>query len=112
NTGPGRVGTLTIAGQTFTVNQGTACTFAIAPEQQSMNASGGSTPVAVTAANACAWTAASNAPWITVTSGASGTGGGMVQLAVAANSGADRIGTATIAGHTFTVNQSASCTFT
>ena len=112
NTGPGRVGTLTIAGQTFTVNQGAACTFAIAPQQQSMNASGGSTTVTVTAGNGCAWTAMSNAPWITVTSGASGTGGGTVQLAVAANTGADRIGNATIAGHTFTVNQSASCTFT
>ena len=112
NTGPGRVGTLTIAGETFTVTQGAACTFAIAPEQQPMSAAGGSTSVAVTAGTGCGWTAAGNVPWITVTSGASGTGNGTVQLSVAANTGTDRSGTATIAGRTFTVNQSAACTFT
>jgi hypothetical protein len=112
NMGPGRVGTLTIAGQTFTVNQGAACSFAIAPEQQTIAAAGGSTTVMVTAGGGCAWTAASNAPWITVASGASGSGNGSVQLSIAANTGADRVGTATIAGRTFTVNQSAGCTFT
>ncbi len=112
NTGSGRVGTLTVAGQTFTVNQGAACSFAIAPEQQTMSAAGGSTSVAVTAGAGCPWTAVSNAPWITVTAGASGTGGGTVQLSIAANTGADRVGTATVAGRTFTVNQSAGCTFT
>jgi hypothetical protein len=112
NTGPGRIGTLTIAGETFTVTQGTACTFTIAPEQQAISAAGGSTTVNVTAGNGCAWTAAPNVPWITVTSGASGTANGAVQLSIAANTGADRSGTATIAGRTFTVNQAASCTFT
>jgi hypothetical protein len=112
NTGPGRVGTLTIAGETFTVTQGAACSFAIAPEQQPMGATGGSTSVTVTAGAGCGWTAVANVPWITVTSGAAGTGNGTVQLSVAVNSGADRSGTATIAGRTFTVNQSAACTFT
>ncbi len=57
---------------------------------------------------ACAWTASSNAlPWLTITSGASGTGNGSVGLSIAANTGAARTGTATIAGQTFTVNQAA-----
>jgi hypothetical protein len=112
NTGPGRTGTLTIAGQTFTVNQGTACSFVIAPEQQTVNASGGSATVTVTAGSGCSWTAMSNVTWVTVTSGASGSGGGTVQLTIAANTGAGRTGTVTIAGRTFTVNQGAPCTFT
>jgi hypothetical protein len=112
NTGAGRIGTLTIAGETFTVTQGAACTFAIAPEQLPMSAAGGSTSVNVTAGTGCGWTAVANVPWITVTSGASGNGNGIVQLSVAANTGADRSGTTTIAGRTFTVNQSAACTFT
>ena len=38
-------------------------------------------------------------------SGSSGSGGGVVVLNVAANTGGPRSGTATIAGQTFTVNQ-------
>jgi YD repeat-containing protein len=60
----------------------------------------------VTAGAGCAWTAVSNAGWITVTSGASGTGNGTVGYSVAANGGSDqRQGTVTIAGQTFTVTQ-------
>jgi hypothetical protein len=48
----------------------------------------------------------SNAPWITVTSGASGSGNGKVKFHVAENKGNfERIGTLTIAGKTFTVTQ-------
>ena len=36
-------------------------------------------------AGSCAWTAASNAAWITITAGASGTGNGSVSHNVAAN---------------------------
>jgi len=55
---------------------------------------------------ACAWTAASNAGWITVTGGATGTGNGTVSYVVAANPHPNpRSGTLTIAGQTFTVNQ-------
>jgi hypothetical protein len=43
-----------------------------------------------------------------VTGGASGTGGGTVTYSVAANSGATRVGTLTIAGITYTVTQAAS----
>jgi hypothetical protein len=71
-----------------------------------MPAGSGSGFVNVTAGAGCPWTAASNAAWITVTGGASGTGDGAVQFAVEANAtGAPRNGTMTIAGLTFTVNQ-------
>ncbi len=111
NSGPQRTGTITAGGQTFTVTQSGGCGFSISPQSQNLSNSGGSTSVAVTAPAGCGWTASSNAPWLTVASGASGSGNGTVQLTVAANSGNDRSGTVTIAGETFTVTQSSGCTF-
>ena len=66
NTGAERTGTLTIAGQTFTVTQAAAptaaCAYTIAPPSQSIGASGGpGTTVTVTTTAGCAWTAVSNA---------------------------------------------------
>jgi hypothetical protein len=110
-----RTGTVTIGGQTFTVNQaGAACNYTIAPTSQSSPAGGGTGSVGVTAQTGCAWTATSNAPWISVTSGASGSGNGTVGYSVAANtSTAARTGTVTIGGQTFTVNQAgAACAYT
>jgi hypothetical protein len=117
NTGGARSGTLTVAGQTFTVTQDAApapCTYAIAPTSASVAAAGGTGTVAVSAGGSCSWTATSNAAWITVSSGTSGTGNGSVAYTVAANAGGARTGTLTVAGQTFTVTQGAApapCTY-
>jgi hypothetical protein len=126
NSGGERSGTLTIGGQIFTVTQSGAppagpgpppCTFAINPTSQTIGAGGGAgTAVALTTATGCAWTAASNAPWITLTSAASGSGNATVNFSVGANSGGARDGTLTIGGQIFTVTQSgaagpAPCTY-
>ncbi len=103
-----RTGTLTIAGQMFTVTQaGTpSCSYSISPTSQSSSSSGGTGSVGVTASSGCNWTATSNASWITITSGSNGGGNGTVNYSVAANSGTtSRSGTLTIAGQTFTVTQ-------
>ncbi len=52
------------------------------------------------------YTPATASNWLTITSGQSGSGSGTVNYTVAANTGQPRIGTMTIAGQTFTVNQS------
>jgi len=57
----------------------------------------------------CAWTASSNVPWITITSGASGSGPDTVTYSVAANTGSAQTGTITAGGQTFTVNQEDDC---
>jgi len=98
-----RTGTLTIAGRLFTVTQSAACTFTIAPELRNIEAAGGTFDVAVTTSAGCPWTAASNVPWIS----ARDTGNGKAEIVVAANTGAARTGTVTIAGRTLTVNQGA-----
>ena len=109
-TGPSRSGTIAVAGQTVTVVQGQGCTFAISPDTRSVPASGADGTVSVTAGAGCAWTAASNVSWITIASGASGSGNGDVGYKVAATTGPARSGSLTIAGRTFTVNQGADCT--
>jgi len=110
-----RVGTMTIAGATFTITQsGATCSVSLSPSSASPGASGGSGSASVTAPAGCAWTAASNATsWLTVTGGSSGSGNGTVSYSVGANSqGQTRQGTITIGGQAFTVNQdAASCTY-
>jgi hypothetical protein len=106
NAGASRAGTVTIAGQTLTVNQAASCSYSINPSSASIKADGGNGPaVTVTATAGCSWTAESNDAWITVTAGASGTGNGSVAFKVSKNGGAQRTGTLTIAGQTFTVAQ-------
>ena len=64
--------------------------------------------VLVNAESWLGWTATSNAAWLTITSGASGTGNGTVTYNVAANTtSSSRTGTLTIGGQSFTVTQSA-----
>jgi hypothetical protein len=109
NAGAGRTGTITAAGQTFTVIQDSGCSAVVAPDTIAEPAAGGSQNVGVTTAADCAWTAASNAPWITIAMPASGTGNGNVQLDIQPNSGAARSGTATVAGQMVTVNQESGC---
>ena len=106
NTGSARSGTLTIAGQTFTVMQASGCTYTIDPTSDNFSALGGIDTVRVTASAAnCAWTATTSTPWINVTAGASDTGNGTVRYTVSLNGGATRSGAITIAGRTFTVTQ-------
>ena len=82
-------------------------------EFNSVPFSGNSLQVDVTTQVGCTWSAASNATWVTISSGSNGTGSGRVQLSVAENTGAARSGTLVIAGQTVAVNQqSRPCAYT
>jgi hypothetical protein len=106
NTGPARSGTATIAGRTVTVNQDSGCAISISPSTQPVPVGGGSGVVNVNGSGGCDWTAVSNVPWITITDGASGSGGGNVRFTVEPNAtGAPRSGTMTIGGQVATVEQ-------
>jgi hypothetical protein len=113
NPGSARTGTAAIATQTFTLTQAAApCTFTIAPTRIDVPVAGGERTTNVTTRGDCAWTAAANVAWITVTAGSSGTGSGTVRLNVAGNAGDARSGALTIGGQTLTVTQEAApCTF-
>ena len=116
NLGGQRAGTATIAGNTYYVTQLAAvsipCSFTLDSTSDSVAALGETLQVGVTTGPGCGWTTSSQASWITVSGG--GVGNGSASLAVAPNLGAARVGTAIIAGQTFTITQQAvlqSCTY-
>jgi hypothetical protein len=121
NTAAARTGMVEVSGRTFTVTQGAAggpapapspqppgsCTYSLSPKNDNVPVLGGTGTVDVNTTTACAWTASSNAAWITITSGASGTGAGRIGYLALPNIGGSRSGTLTIADQTFTVTQPA-----
>jgi hypothetical protein len=84
----------------------TACVGTVSPLAAFAPVSGGTLTFSVTAN--CVWTAVSNATFLTVTSGGTGSGNGTVTVSVAPNSGANRSGTLTVAGQTVNVTQDSS----
>jgi hypothetical protein len=120
NTGPARLGSITVGGNVTLINQeAPACYFVLSSSASIEAASGGTGSVTVTPTpSSCAWTATSSNPsQVTVTSGASGTGVGTVNYTVAKNTlgptaTSINIGNS-IATSTFTINQASAntCTF-
>lgn len=82
------------------------CTYTLSTSSLSFSASGGSNSVTVTAASRCTWSAASDRAWMSITSGASGSGAGVVNISVTPNpTGAVRTGTLTIADQSVSVRE-------
>ncbi|MFN0112303.1 MAG: beta strand repeat-containing protein [Blastocatellia bacterium] len=110
NSGPSqRTGVVMVAGQTFIINQDATCTATINPTNQELSSSAGNSSVAVTVAPGCNWTATTSAAWISINSGASGSGNGTVNYSVTANPGGQRSGSIVVAGKTLSVLQSGGC---
>jgi hypothetical protein len=115
-----RGGTLTIAGQSFTVTQaGAACAYSLGTSSGAPGTGAGSGSVTVTAPGGCGWTASSNSTtWLTIASGSTGVGNGTVGYAVTANylmavnlGSAQRTGTLIVAGQPFTVTQAVAAAY-
>ncbi|MFN0110096.1 MAG: BACON domain-containing protein [Blastocatellia bacterium] len=106
SSGP-RSGTITVAGQTFTVTQaGITCTFSLTPATTNFPSNGGVGSGTINTQTGCPWTATSNAAWISITGAGGGTGTGTFNFNVTNNPGANRTGTIAAGGQTLTVNQS------
>lgn len=103
NAGGSRTGTITIAGQLFTVTQG--CPFTLTPTFRDHDAAASPSNNFTVTTTDCSWTAVSNKVWITTSS--SGTGNGTVIYGVGANGGGARSGIITVADKEFIVNQAA-----
>ena len=102
----GNDGTTHVAATDVPADCGGTCSFSINPTSASFAAAGGTASVAVTTTPGCNWTAASNNSFITITSGASGSGSGTVNYSVAANTSTlSRNGSLTIAGLTHSVSE-------
>ena len=84
-----------------------SCTYSLSTTSLSIDAIGTTAGnISIANAKGCSWTASSNANWIRILYGGSGTGSGIVQYSVDANAGASaRTGTLSIAGQTVAVVQ-------
>ena len=110
----GRAGSLTIGGDTLTVNQdGAPCSFTVSPTAPSMSVAGGSLAITVTAGAGCSWTSSSTAAWVVATN-SGGSGSGSAEFTVAANmTSSARSAALSIAGRIITVTQAANtCSYT
>ncbi len=95
------------------------CQIGLTPASASVGVNGGASSLNIGLSDpTCAWTAASNASWVTFPGGSSGTGNGALNYSVAANtsSGVSRVGSITIftsgAEATFIISESGTgCTF-
>src|SRR5207249_588314 len=107
NSGDARTGTITVAGQAFTVAQSAlTCSITLTPGAASVASIGGTATFNIAAPAGCSWTTATTATWITIVSAGSGSGAGVVGISAAANPASDaRSGTVTVGGQIFTVTQ-------
>ena len=91
------------------------CTYTISPTSAAVGATGGDGSVAVATSSACDWTATTSDTWITITTGATGSGSGTASYSVAPNATtSSRTGSAVIGDQVLTVTQTGAappCTF-
>jgi hypothetical protein len=110
NTGPTRIGTVTIAGQIFTVTQGSGCAYMISPTSANVSAAGESGSLSVTTGAGCFLLTRSNADWIVIDSTPL-TGPGTISYTVRPNFGPARTGTIIVGGQTYTITQALGCAY-
>ncbi|HUK90935.1 MAG TPA: PQQ-dependent sugar dehydrogenase [Blastocatellia bacterium] len=96
------------AGEVWKIEPTTNCTFSLSSPSASFPTTGGTGSFTVNDVMACSWSSFSNASWITVTSGGSGSTGATLRYTVAPNtSSIARVGTISVAGTSFKVTQTA-----
>lgn len=115
NPGSARSANITVASQTVTIQQTAAapapCTYSIKPTHYDAGRGPDTITINVTAGAGCVWTTRTDANWVTVDTGSTGSGNGTVRLLVQANSGSERSTTVTIAGQPFDLHQEGSCSY-
>jgi hypothetical protein len=102
--------TIAVNAATSAADQATACTYTLSPASINISHNAGSVSFnVITSEPDCAWTATVTAGdyFVTITSGASGTGNGTVTFSVTANTITDviRVGRISVAGQNFIVQQ-------
>jgi uncharacterized repeat protein (TIGR01451 family) len=108
NSGGARSANVIIAGITTVISQAAGvCAYSISPSGQAFSATGGAGAIDLTASAGCTWSATSPVSWVTLTSASTGSGSARLTYLVAANTGAARSATLTVAGRSFLVDQSA-----
>ncbi len=102
-----RQGTLTVAGQTVTVNQsGVACSYTLRSTGGEVPSSGGFSSVGVLAPVGCGWTASTAADWIVITQPSGSSSGEVAFEALPNTSPAPRTGSIAVQDRVYTLTQS------
>ena len=116
NNGAARNGTVTIAGNTFSVQQDAAtsgtCAFSVTPSSVAIGAEQTFVTIRVTNTQGvnCPWTATPSVTWIGFMQGGpviNGYGSDTFQVVVGRNTGSARSASVDVSGHTVTINQAA-----
>jgi hypothetical protein len=84
-----------------------SCTVTLGAVTTSVSSAASTGTLPVTAASTCTWAAASSASFLTISSGASGTGNGSVGYSIAANTGAARSASIAVNGTAVNFTQAA-----
>ncbi len=102
-----RAGVLSLAGQSFTVNQaGWSCTYKVSPTNRPHGYGATSGAISVTTGDNCPWSAINTNDWITITSGTNYLGSNSVSYTAAANTmPAERLGLMLIADQIVSLRQ-------
>jgi len=103
-----RRGTIVLGDRTFTVRQSgdvSSCQYSVEPVTPNACMPAGSLTVAVKTQDGCPWTVDSAASWLSVTSGASATGSGVISMNYADNYDAPREGVVMVRWPTPTAGQ-------
>jgi len=102
------------SGQTMTATLSvTDCSYALTSRSTTFQAVAATASFQILAGAGCSWNSLSNTPWITITSGSSGTGSGSVTFSYAANTeNTSRQGSITAGGLTYSIIQTATATGT
>ena len=94
------------------VTAGVPYAYAVMPLHRDVRWTAGEQQVTVATTPGCAWRAASESTFLTVTSSATGAGPGTVRYKVAVNAGSPRRGALAVAGRRVTVYQASATQFT
>ncbi|MCF8298474.1 MAG: C10 family peptidase [Saprospiraceae bacterium] len=100
---------ITVESETYTVVQtGAPCTYTLSPTSQNFTFAGGNSFFNVQTLTGCTWTATESCSWVSITSGSSGSGNGVVNFSIDPNtSSSQRSCSIDVQGQSFSITQDA-----
>jgi hypothetical protein len=103
-----RAAEIAVSDATLQLSQDAApCRYALSSTSGSVGGGGGALSVQLSTLTGCAWSATTDAPWLTIVSGGSGNTTATIGMSAAANNGASRTAHMGAGGLLFTVTQAA-----
>jgi hypothetical protein len=103
-----RSGNISVGSEKIQLNQAAAaCTFRLNKSGDSISADGGRLSFDLATLTGCGWSAAADAPWLSIVAGASGNASATVTVQAAPNTGDARVARVNAGGQIYTVTQAA-----